>query len=85
MKKKFYWHYNKKTIRDFIKAMEESKIIKIGTHKKDKCLMLFDKVCSLTEEQLRIQFEGDTGMLRIINSEFHDWLETYQGDKKYIH
>ena len=84
MAKQFNWHYNKKTIADFVKAMEESKIVAKGSHKKDDYLMAFDEVCSFTEDEAKVQFKGRPKMI-MINSEFHDWLETYQGDKERIH
>ena len=83
MEKKFNWHYNKKTIEDFVKAMEESKIVAKGSHKKVDYLMAFDEVCSLTEDEAKAEFKGSSKMI-MINSEFHDWLETYQGDKERI-
>ena len=84
MEKKFNWHYNKKTIEDFVKAMEKAKIVAKGSHKIVDYLMAFDEVCSLTEDEAKDQFKGSPKMI-MINSEFHDWLETYQGDKERIH
>ena len=84
MEKQFNWHYNKKTIADFVKSMEESKIVAKGSHKKVDYLMAFDEVCSLTEDEAKVEFEARPKMI-MINSEFHDWLETYQGDKERIH
>ena len=84
MAKQFNWHYNKKTIADFVKAMEDSKIVAKGSHKKVDYLMAFDEVCSLTEDEAKVEFEARPKMI-MINSEFHDWLETYQGDKARIH
>ena len=64
---------------DFVKYLEEYRIVKKGSHRNKKVMETIRAVCNMTEEQIRN--EKDISVI-IIHDEYTDWLETYN-TKKY--
>ena len=63
---------------DFVKCLEEYRIVKKGSHRKKKVMETIRAVCNMTEEQIRN--EKDISVI-IIHDEYTDWLETYNTKK----
>ena len=64
---------------DFVKCLEEYRIVTKGSHRNKKVMETIRAVCNMTEEQIRN--EKDISVI-IIHDEYTDWLETYN-TKKY--
>lgn len=63
---------------DFVKSLEEYRIVKKGSHRNKKVMETIRAVCNMTEEQIRN--EKDISVI-IIHDEYTDWLETYNTKK----
>ena len=59
---------------DFVKCLEESRIIKKGSHRNKKVMGVIRAVCNMAEEEIRKEKDGSVIM---IHDEYTDWVETY--------
>jgi hypothetical protein len=69
---------NKKEIIDFIKSLEESKIVAINSHQSKRVVETIGAVISMSEEEHDIyQEETPNQSVLLFFSEYQDWKETY--------
>ena len=71
---------SKKKVVDFIKALEESNLIRANSHKSDKVVETVDGIISMTEEEHdNFQEKNPSKSVLMIFTEYQDWKETYNG------
>ena len=58
---------------DFVKCLEEYRIVKKGSHRNKKVMETIRAVCNMTEEEIRN--EKDISVI-MIHDEDTDWIET---------
>lgn len=63
-----------KTIIDFIKSLEKSKLIKSGSHKRSEVISQVKEVVSLTDDEVK---SLNNPAITFFHTEFSDWIETY--------
>lgn len=70
---------NKETI-DFIKTLENNKLIKVNSHKNEKAIETIGGIISMSEEEHdKFQENNSNQSVLMIFTEYQDWKETYEG------
>ena len=68
----------KTEVVDFVKALEESGIVKRNSHKDSKVIEVVTNIISMSEEEHEAyQKESPNMNVRMFHNEYQDWKETY--------
>jgi len=69
---------DKKEVIDYLKALEEGKLITPNAHKDDKVIKTIKSIISMSKEQHdKYQEESPNKSVLMIFSEYQDWKKTY--------
>lgn len=67
--------YDEKTIVDFVKALEESKIVAVGAHLNPGALDTIKAIVSMSKKEYT---DTSSAKVKMVYTEFNDWIQTYK-------